>query len=108
MNIFLYAGGLIIGVVGFLYVSSFLRDATEVISKKRTATNKTTSKEKRKQFFDKLPITQIKPGLRICPFCREELSRDEPLYASRVLDNDEKKILIHGCNFCYKPEKTIN
>jgi hypothetical protein len=109
MNIFLYASGLIIGIVSFLYIGSFLRDTTEVITQKKLlAKQKAKDEEDRKHFFENLPINKIKPGLRICPFCREELSRDEPLYASRVLDNDESKLLIHGCRFCYKPEKTIN
>jgi len=34
MSVLLYAGGLIIGVVGFLYLSSFLKDATEKLNKK--------------------------------------------------------------------------
>ena len=101
MNIFLYAGGFLIGVISFLYIGSFLRDTTEVINKKRSLAKQNPQRvrenKNRKQFCENLPINQINPGLRICPFCRSELSRDEPLYASRVIDidNDENKILIH-------------
>ena len=110
MNIILYAGGLIIGIAAFIYLASLATDTAEVVSKKQLFVKKKKKPEAdRKDTFKDSPINTIKPGLRMCPFCRVELSRDEPLYASRILDfdRDETKILIHGCRLCYKPEKPI-
>lgn len=45
---------------------------------------------------------------RICPLCRTELTRDEPLYAGNTLANGNRTILIYGCQYCYRTgtEKT--
>jgi rubrerythrin len=44
---------------------------------------------------------------RRCPLCRKILSRDEPLYATHIEYAGNKKILIHGCPYCYK-DKYLN
>ena len=107
MNIALYASGLIIGITAFIYLGSLLLDTAEVVNKKKLFVKKKKKPQvNRKDIFKNSAINTINPGLRMCPFCRVKLSRDEPLYASRVLDKDENKLLIHGCGLCYKPEKT--
>jgi hypothetical protein len=106
MSAFLYVSGLVIGIASFLYIGSFLRDTTETITKKDFFLKlKAKHKKSRKDIFKNSPINKINPGLRMCPFCRVKLSRDEPLYASKVFDKNDKKLLIHGCKLCYKPEK---
>lgn len=42
---------------------------------------------------------------RRCPLCTRTLTRDEPLYATNVETGSGRKILIHGCPYCYKEEK---
>jgi hypothetical protein len=109
MTIILYAGGFLIGVAGFLYVTSLLRDASEKAGKKiPSAKPKANDGMARKLFFGHLTADEMKPGLRMCPCCRKELARDEPLYASKAFCDGDNKILIHGCAVCYKYEKTIN
>ncbi len=41
------------------------------------------------------------PG-RKCPLCSRILRRDEPLYATHIETAGIKKVLIHGCPYCYK------
>lgn len=41
---------------------------------------------------------------RKCPLCSTILHRDEPLYATNLQTSSGRKILIHGCPYCYKEE----
>ncbi len=45
---------------------------------------------------------------RICPLCRSELTRDEPLYAGNTLADGRRTILIYGCRYCFRTEKSAD
>ena len=104
MSSFIFILGLIIGIAAFLYLYSTISDGKKKIRNVLTAKDKT-----QKEFVepDKLGFRGIKslpPGDRICPLCGSILTKYEGLYATKVMDNSEKKILIMGCKYCFKDE----
>ena len=101
---FIFILGLIIGLAAFLYLYSTISEGRKKISKAFTAKDKA-----QKEFVepDKLGFRGIKslpPGDRICPLCGSVLTKYEGLYATKILENSEKKILIMGCKYCFKDE----
>ncbi|MBN1501750.1 MAG: hypothetical protein JW982_16440 [Spirochaetes bacterium] len=100
--------GFIIAVAVFLYFINTLDSAKQGIQK---LTNCEVEIEKKVPSLNQTGDAQIKdlspeekkfiPGRR-CPLCSRILIRDEPLYATHVETAGVKKILIHGCPYCYK------
>ena len=101
----LYLAGLIIGFAVFMYLFSLYQSGKEKVqewgekkngvSKEMVEPDTITLKEK---------LTRA-PGTRICPLCDSALTKYESLYATIQEDEGVKKILIHGCRYCYKPEE---
>lgn len=110
MSHFLYISGFIIGVAIFLYFLSFYNSGREKIKK-------ITKKNNEKKQGKVTPPSSVEPkniefanltahpGSRLCPFCRTTLTKYETLYASHVETESGRKILIHGCRYCYKPDE---
>ncbi len=102
MSIVLYSAGLIAGVSVFLYIYSLVNRPKEKAAKKnRIPAGKTSGAG---SAVKKHAIATIPPGERMCPLCRSTLSKSEPLYASRVEEKGEGRILILGCRYCYKDD----
>jgi hypothetical protein len=103
MTVLLYIAGLIIGVAVFFYILSLARSGKEKI------VVMTGKKPEVKQVLEphivNMPKTNRPPGSRTCPLCGSSLTRYEALYASYIGDASGKKILIHGCRYCYKPDE---
>ena len=111
MSILLYVVGVAIGVSVFLYflhaLDSGKKKIMRISASEKTVTarpsTKNTSAGREQQFSS---LKKAHPGERICPLCGSVLTRHEPLYASRYERGNAKKILIHGCRYCFKPEKS--
>ena len=102
MSSFIFIFGLFIGIAAFFYLRSTITEGKEKISKAFSAKDKTA-----KEFVepDKIGFRGIRllpPGNRICPLCGSILTKYEGLYATKITDNSERKILIMGCRYCYK------
>ncbi len=109
MEALLYIAGLLIGLSLFLYMLSLYNAGKDKIKelKGKGSADKRASAVK-PSYSDNIAaddLIKIPPGRRICPICREPLTRFEPLYASQVQKGTESRILIYGCNYCYKEEK---
>lgn len=103
MEIFFYFAGLILGICLFLYILSLLHSAKTKI----TASPQTAPAEKIEPgtiSFRKRPA--LPPGTRICPVCGSALSKYEGLYASRIDMTNSSKLMIMGCKYCYKEDKS--
>jgi len=102
MSAFLYLAGFIIGAAIFLYLYSAYQSSKEKIRSFRAPASPPapTVNPDRIDYF-RMPRP---PGARICPLCGKELTHFEALYASEVEEDGKKKILIHGCRYCYKNE----
>ncbi len=104
MNVLIFITGLAIGVSAFLYLLSALS-----AGKKKLLSSKTDQRHVVKQHIQPETIgirgrKNIPPGSRICPLCGSELTKYEGLYASRIIEKSENKILIMGCKYCYKDD----
>jgi hypothetical protein len=96
----LYLAGLMIGAAVFFYLYSAIRSGKEKIDAyrgRKTPPAPTVNPD----FIDYFSIKRS-PGTRLCPLCGRELTKYEALYASEVEEDGKKKILIHGCRYCYK------
>lgn len=107
MNIFIFIAGLAIGVSAFLYVLSAVSGGMKKIQNPSGETDKKKSEKTVKQNIEPDSIGfrgrfKVPPGSRICPLCGSELTKYEGLYATRIKDNSEYKILIMGCKYCFK------
>ncbi len=100
MTELLYLIGLIIGATVFIYLYSSYQSGKEKLKKLREKKNppEPTVNPERVDYFS-IPRA---PGTRLCPLCGRELTRFEALYASEIIEGGKKKILIHGCGYCYK------
>lgn len=108
MSEILYLIGLIIGATVFIYLYSSYQSGKEKLKELREKkdTPETTVNPERVDYFA-MPRA---PGTRLCPLCGKELTKYEALYASETEEQGKRKILIHGCRYCYKekadkPEK---
>lgn len=101
MTLVIYLTGLIIGAALFFYLLSLYHEGKEKFKKMsgKWNTPKQTL-EPGKVAYPHLKGTP--PGERMCPICRNSLSKYEPLYASQINTESGSKILIHGCGYCYK------
>jgi hypothetical protein len=96
----LYLVGLIIGAAVFLYIYSTIRSGKEKFDAYRDRKSPPAPSVNP----DLIDSSSMKrpPGTRLCPLCGRELTKYEALYASEVEEDGKKKILIHGCRYCYK------
>lgn len=103
MSEILYLIGLIIGATVFIYLYSSYQSGKEKLKEIREKKNppEQTVNPERVDYFS-IPRA---PGTRLCPLCGTELSKYEALYASEVEEGGKKKILIHGCRYCYKDKE---
>jgi|RifCSP16_2_1023846.scaffolds.fasta_scaffold230705_2 CRISPR/Cas system-associated protein Cas10 (large subunit of type III CRISPR-Cas system) len=103
MSSILYLIGLIIGATVFIYLYSSYQSGKEKFKEMRGQKNPPapTVNPERVDYFS---ISRV-PGTRLCPLCGKELSKYEALYASEVEEEGKKKILIHGCKYCYKDKE---
>ncbi len=102
MSAFIFIAGLAIGVSAFLYFISALSGNFG-----KPVKNSGRGKSDDKRVIEPEAVTfrgrgKIPPGARICPLCGSELTKYEGLYASKVTDKNEPKILIMGCKYCFK------
>jgi hypothetical protein len=100
MSAVLYLIGLIIGATVFIYLYSSYQSGREKIKEFRDGKKppEPSVNPERVDYFN----LKRAPGTRLCPLCGKELSKYEALYASETEENGKKKILIHGCRYCYK------
>ncbi len=116
MSTFLYISGLLIGIAAFIYFLSLLESGKKTINSivnGDTKNNTAAGSSGNEQDSGKLNSDTIAfrnrpslpPGTRVCPLCGSSLTKREGLYASRVYDKGNAKILIMGCRYCYKDEE---
>lgn len=108
MENLLYLAGLIIGIALFLYALSFYEDSKEKIKKRLSDGGKIKSDNQEVSINPQTISYQDRqeyPRERFCPICRAVLTRFEALYAFQIEDEKEKKIMIYGCRYCYRPDK---
>ncbi|MFW5770860.1 MAG: hypothetical protein ACOCX9_05440 [Spirochaetota bacterium] len=106
MEYFLYFIGFVAGVAIFLYLFSLVEDSREKLKKRGAATAGTEKNPAQQPVSDGTPARAYTfPRERICPLCGASLSKYEALYASQVKEGENKKILIYGCKYCYKPDE---
>jgi hypothetical protein len=113
MFTFMTIAGLIIAFIFFLYTLSVVDSGKRKIKDLAAVVTSDRKSESTKDMRDKetgatyrnLPdnIKDMIPGRR-CPLCLKTLTRDEPLYASFVETTSGRKVLIYGCQYCYKEE----
>lgn len=103
MSEILYLIGLLIGATVFIYLYSSFQTGKEKLKEMRGEKNppETSVNPERVDYFS----MKRAPGTRLCPLCGKELSKYEALYASETEENGKKKILIHGCRYCYKDKE---
>ncbi len=103
MTELLYLIGLIIGATVFIYLYSSYQTGKEKLKEMRDSKNppEPTMNPERVDYFS-MPRA---PGTRLCPLCGKELTKYEALYASETEEQGKKKILIHGCRYCYKDKE---
>jgi hypothetical protein len=121
MDIFLTVAGLIIGVSVFLYTVSFFDGGRKKLAQGATgqrsgsvptrgtpASASSLNRPSGKGFASTLSKSDVLEGMpqRTCPLCSTTLSRNEPLYATHMVIGQQKKVFIHGCQYCYKEEKS--
>ncbi|MBN1532652.1 MAG: hypothetical protein JXA20_08325 [Spirochaetes bacterium] len=102
MTVLLYILGLLLGAAAFFYLLSAFRSGREKVAAmtgKRPAAKTTVEPGG----ISNLP--RRAPGSRTCPLCGSELTKYEALYASILENGTGRKILIHGCRYCYKPDE---
>jgi len=100
MSVILYLAGLIIGIALFVYMLSMYESGKEKVRKVKGGSSPKPAIAPENITIDKIP-----PGTRMCPLCRSHLTKYEALYASNIDNGDGRKIMIHGCRYCYKPDE---
>jgi hypothetical protein len=102
MSALLYLIGLIIGATVFIYLYTSYQAGKDKLKEIRDLKNPPapTVNPERVDYFS----LKRAPGTRLCPLCGKELTKYEALYASETVEQGKKKILIHGCRYCYKDE----
>ncbi|MBN2079112.1 MAG: hypothetical protein JW838_09095 [Spirochaetes bacterium] len=103
MSALLYLVGLIIGATVFIYLYSAYQTGKEKLKESREE-KRPEAPSVNPEAVDYFSIPRA-PGTRLCPLCGKELTKYESLYASETEEGGKRKILIHGCRYCYKEEK---
>ncbi len=96
----MYLIGLIIGATIFIYLYSSYQSGKQKLKEKRERKNPPVPSVN-PDLVDYFSIKRA-PGTRLCPLCGKELTKYEVLYASETEEKGRRKILIHGCRYCYK------
>jgi hypothetical protein len=108
MSVILYLAGLLIGAALFFYFLSLYNEGKKKvrqISGKGSTLKPLLGKRESTLEANRVSYPHLKevpPGERMCPLCRNSLSKYEPLYASQVDTESGSRILIYGCGHCYK------
>lgn len=102
MSALMFIAGLAIGISGFLYILSAISGGINKVKKTSAANSKITKQDIQTETAGFRGRKTVPPGTRICPLCWSELTKHEGLYASKVIDKSETKIMIMGCKYCYK------
>ena len=102
MSALIFILGLAIGVSAFLYILSAISGGIKFPGKKTDTGGKAVKQEMETGTITFRGRKSVPPGTRICPLCGSELTKYEGLYASKITENSEPKILIMGCKYCFK------
>ena len=102
MSAFIFIIGLAIGISAFLYLLSAISGGKKKFSEYKSGQSKIIKQNIEPETIGFRGRKQIPPGSRICPLCGSELTKYEGLYASKVNDKSENKLLIMGCKYCFK------
>jgi hypothetical protein len=104
MSSFIFIFGLLIGIAAFIYLYSAVTEGRKKISKLFTEKDKTEKEYIEPEKIGFRGIRSIPTGSRICPLCGSTLTKYEGLYATKIIESYEKKILIMGCKYCFKDD----
>jgi len=102
LSAFIFIIGLAIGISAFLYFLSAISVGMKKIKKSPVTAKKVTVHNIAPDPTLLRGRKTIPPGARICPLCGSELTKFEGLYASKIIEKSENKIMIMGCKYCYK------
>lgn len=102
MNALIFILGLAIGITAFLYILSAVSTGLNKLGKSGAEQNKALRQNIEPETIGFRGRKNLPPGSRICPLCGSELTKFEGLYASKISEKTENKILIMGCKYCYK------
>ena len=104
MNSLIFIFGLLIGISIFFYIYSSVKDSQEKSGKFASAKDKEVKEIVEPDNIGFRGTRSIPSGSRICPLCGSVLTKNEGLYATKIFDGSERKILIMGCKYCYKDD----
>ncbi|MCL2155702.1 MAG: hypothetical protein FWH53_08570 [Leptospirales bacterium] len=104
MSSFIFILGLFIGIAAFLYLYLAITEGRKKIGKLFTEKDKTAKEYVEPDKIGFRGIRSIPQGERVCPLCGSILTKYEGLYATKIMESSEKKILIMGCKYCFKDE----
>jgi hypothetical protein len=102
MSALIFIAGLVIGITAFLYMFSVIAEGLKKTHGKSKTRNRITEQKIEPDNIGFRNRRLIPPGKRVCPLCCCELTKYEGLYATKVIENGDKKILIMGCKYCFK------
>lgn len=106
MNALIFILGLAIGISAFLYILSAITAGMNKFGKSGSDKDKRTSGIVKQNIEPETAGIRARrsapPGTRICPLCGSELTKYEGLYASKITEKSQQKIMIMGCRYCYK------
>jgi hypothetical protein len=104
MSALIFIVGLAVGISAFLYILSAISAGKNKLAKSGARQGKITKQNIEPETIGFRGRKTIPPGTRICPLCGSELTKYEGLYASKITEKSENKILIMGCKYCFKDE----
>ena len=102
MSAFIFIIGLAIGISAFLYILSAISTGMKKIQQPQSVRSKIVQQNIQPDTIGFRGRKTVPPGTRICPLCGSELTKYEGLYASKIVEKSENKILIMGCKYCFK------
>jgi len=102
MNVLIFIAGLAVGITAFLYILSAISDGMNKIRKPAQVKSKISKQNIEPGTIGLRGRKNIPPGTRICPLCGSELTKYEGLYASKITEKSDNKIMIMGCKYCFK------
>jgi hypothetical protein len=102
MSALIFILGLAIGISAFLYLLSVISGGMNKFGKSGTGQKKIEKQSIEPETIGFRGRKSLPPGTRICPLCGSELTKYEGLYASKITEKSENKIMIMGCKYCFK------
>ncbi len=102
MSALIFILGLAIGISAFLYIFSAISGGMNKIGKSGAGKKKIVKQNIEPETTGFRGRKTLPPGTRICPLCGSELTKYEGLYASKITEKSENKIVIMGCKYCFK------